>query len=210
VTPKQAESALRGVLGPLLRAYGFEPAAPFAYLRRHFERVERIGFSVFKDRVGRLRFSLGVGILFPKLEEMRGRVDKGDDTPTVGVPMHFLREPRRYFDWAINEPIDRDALAGLVRTELESFVLPFLARYDTLDALRASLEREDASHWFTLDLDQRDEMLAVLDALQRGKPAAVQRLRAALEKRATAAPKSRRGLELLRDRFQSVESKTDG
>ena len=59
------------------------------------------------------------------------------------------------------------------------------------------------NRWFTLDAEQRDELLSLLDFLRRGKHSALQRLDAALGLRAHALPKIRYPLEKLRTRLST-------
>lgn len=209
MTPKQAEKALREVLEPILRPYGFQRIRDLAFVRRHDDRIDRLGFSVFKDRASKLRFSFGVGVRFPEIEALRDGAKDSDDTPTIGVPMHFLRDPRSYFDWVLSDPIDPAKVESHVLEELDARALPFVNEFSSMDALREALERDDARAWFTLDSEQRDGLLTLLDFLQRGKRAAMQRLNAALERRAGAMPKLRYPLEKLRANLeQQPEGRT--
>lgn len=201
MTPKQAEAPLREIIEPMLRPHGFRRSGTLAFVREHQGAFERIGFSVFKDRNGKLRFSYGVGVWFGEIESLRGNSDSSEDTPTIGVPMHFLRSPRKYFDWELSAPTQPGEIEGNVREELQERALPFLRQYSSIDALRTALEKDDPHSWFTLDSEQRDELLTLIDLLQRGKEVAIQRLDAALARRASALPKTRYPLEKLRARL---------
>ncbi len=202
MTPKQAGKALKGILGPILERHGFSHRRDLVFVRVHGDHLDRIGFTIFKDRIGRLRVSFGVGVRFADIEALRGNPNDTDDTPTIGVPMHFLRSPRTYFDWMLADPIDAAEIARNVEQELSARVLPFLEEHSLVDSLRASLEHDDVHEWFTLDSEQRDELLALLDFVQRGKEPAMQRLEDALARRANALAKVRYPLEKLRARLE--------
>jgi hypothetical protein len=197
VTRKEAERKLKEVLEPLLRLHGFKRVQALVFLRHHEDRIDRLGFSTFKDRTGAVRTSFGAGIRLLGIEACRP--DKQDkDSPTIGVPMHFLQQRRSYFDWLLTQETDWAALSAEIALEIEVLALPFLDTYGNLDAVKSALESDDPKRWFTCDSTQRVELLALIDCAQGEIGKGIERLDRALRELDAAPAKTRHPLQQLR------------
>jgi hypothetical protein len=157
---KEAERHLGESIEVALERHGFSREGRLDFLRRAEGHVDRIGFSVFADRIGGIRASCGVGLRFPTVETWRPG-DRNENAPTVAVPLHFLEPNRKYVDWVLSEVTDWPAFGRDVVEIIERRALPFLDRYSSLDVVRAALESSDPRDWFTLDPTSRIVTLAL-------------------------------------------------
>lgn len=202
----EAEVLVSRVAEPILRAHGFGRDRKLVFTRAKSDRVDRIGLSVFQDRMGHLRASLAAGIRFPAVEAIRGPERLPNDAPTIATPMHFLSPDRAYFDWLIDDETEGTELAANIRSEIEEHVLPFLEAYGSLSVVKSALERDDPGAWFTLDAAQREQLLALIDAAQGEGHRAIARLGATIERLESAPMKRRYPLLRLRDHLTSLLS----
>ncbi len=202
---KEAERHLSESVGPALERHGFIKERSADFIRRAEEHVDRIGFSVFSDRIGGIRASCGVGLRFPAVEAWRPG-DRSENAPTVAVPMHFLEPDRKYFDWILSEVTDWPAFGNEVVEAVERRALPFLDRYSSLDTVRAALESHDPRDWFTLDPTRRIETLALTHCASGELDRGVALLEKTLGDLADAPVKNRHPLIRLRDALRARQA----
>lgn len=208
MSTQEVEKRLLTIAEPVLRAHGFQRTRRLEFIRRPTAgRKERIGLSVFVDRAGKARATLGVGIRFEEVERFRLReLDAG--MPTIGLPMHFLSPDRKYFDWPLQSDDDWERLERDLEPVVRSAV-DFLSRFSTLNEVQSSLESDDPQNWFTLGPKVRIETLALLDCAKGDLTGAITRLEHAVAALDDAPDKERVPLIRLRDHILSLSSSSD-
>lgn len=196
-------SRLQATADPILRGRGFQSTRGLEYFRlTSADRKERIGLSTFIDRTGTIRATLGVGIRFETVERLRRR-ELDPRAPTIGLPLHFLRPGRKYFDWPLRSEqdwIDLEAEIARGADEAEQF----LALFPSLTEVAAALESDEPRNWFTLGPTVRVETLALIDFSKGNRAGAIGRLDRTIESLKNAPEKVRVPLVRLRDHLLTL------
>lgn len=196
-------SRLRATADPILGARGFQNTRGLEYFRlKGTDRKERIGLSTFVDRTGTIRATLGIGIRFETVERLRRR-ELDPEAPTIGIPLHFLRPGRKYFDWPLRSEQDWIDLETEIARGTDD-AEQFLALFPSLTEVAAALESDDPRNWFTLGPTVRTETLALIDFSRGGREAAITRLGHAIASLEDAPAKERVPLIRLRDHLASL------
>ena len=125
------------------------------------------------------------------------------------MPIHFLREDRRYTEWELSGN-DLERLRDAVLAELRAHAVPFIDRYSTLPELRKTLESPDKADWLGvgLNVDARVTTLAAIQEVEGDRVGALKTLEdgiRALEQALAGQPhelrKRRFDMEYLRKRL---------
>lgn len=201
---RQAEKALKEAFIPALKPFGFQFQKGLSFQRDLRECTQWITLAVYSDRLGRIRFSVGVGIRFPKVQSLLESQAEAGETATIGTPLHLLRPERTYSDWEIESLGDVEKLTPTVLQDIEKWGLPFFQMYSDPDAVKRSLESEDPRDWFTLDPERRIATLVAIECAQGHKDAALSRLDRALLQLQDAPFKKRYPLQILRERVANA------
>jgi hypothetical protein len=184
-----------------LRSLGFSKAGDLTFVRKSNDNLEILTFT---GRVakGAYYFTFGVGVRFPEAEEYLG-VGSIEQRlfPTIGVPIHMLREVHEIREWSMREPRDLDQIHDVIMREIETLALPFLREFSSAERVREKLGSDSPQDWFMLSRTQRIAVLAALDAAGDDKARALQRVERALDELEGTAPKKRVVLERLRERL---------
>lgn len=155
-TKREAERKLGELVAPILASHGFERERRLEFLRRRGEDVvERIGWSVFVDRSGSPRASVGAGVRFESVEACRP-TPTASGSPTVSVPIHFLTSERRYFDWPLADETDWQTLTKDLESHLRDRVMPFLDQFCTRGCQRPRERRPEGLVHAGCDRPPRD------------------------------------------------------
>lgn len=185
---KDAKQKIQEIIDPFLEEHGFKRKKGLEYFRVREGHVDRIGISIFADRVGGVRGTFGVGIIFPILDEWR-RTNRVPGAATIGVPMHFLLPSHNYYDWNLSEVGDWKDFGSIVCDSIEKLALPFFQKYSSLSEVKASLESTDVRDWFVLNPTQRIETLALIECASGEAEKGMARIEKALEELAEAPMK---------------------
>ena len=117
------------------------------------------------------------------------------------MPIHLLRDTRRYAEWSIAEGVDAAGVRDAVMSDIERLALPFLKEFSSLERVREKLESEFPKDWFTLGGEQRVAVLAAIDVAGEQKMQALDRIERALDQLQDKPAKKRKMLERLRERL---------
>lgn len=201
---QEAKELLKELVAPFLKDSGFMRKGGFSFIRTAENRVERIGFSFFRDRMGKMRFSFGVGIRFREIEQiLNPKADAKDDSPTIGLPVHLLEPERIYYDWVLSNDSNLSQLKDEILGKIEKYAFTFFSTYSEIGDVLESLKSTDPRHWFALNPEQRIATMTAIEFIQGRKEAAILRLKQYIECLEERFPKKRIPLNALYDRLRT-------
>jgi len=170
------------------------------YTRQINEAAALLSFPCRLDPRGPGCFGCNVGLRFPSLETfLQGEAKPA--VPAVMMPLHLLRENKRFTEWQFFASEDLERLRETVTHELTVIALPFVERFSKLEELRRRLESLTPSDWFVLGPEQRLNVLAAVQFVQGDKSGALKTLDDALLGRKGALPAKRLPIEAVRKRL---------
>ena len=201
MTKNEGQKVLSQLFGDRLSKYGFTGTQGLSFVRESENAQEIITFGGRVDKEGVYYFTFGVGVRFQQIERTLASDPEQRYFPTIGTPIHLLRDTRSYTEWSIAEGIDAAGVRDAVMFDIERLALPFLKEFSSLERVREKLESEFPKDWFTLDGEQRVAVLAAIDVAGEQKMQALERIERALDQLQDKPAKKRKMLERLRERL---------
>lgn len=186
-----------------LSALGFSHAGALTFSQSRSEGIQLISFSCRKNKDRDICISFGAGIRFEAVEKLLGTTPDQRLFPTVSKPLSVLSNESSYPEWCFSESSDHLSIQKDVINDIQSFALPFLDRFSTLESVRIQLEDPDPHQWFVLDPEQRIAILASIVQLQGDPARALALIDEALADMPTAPSKKRQRFERLRNQILS-------
>ena len=185
-----------------LTKLGFSHAGALSFSRQSVDAIQLISFSCRQNRMREgICFSFGAGVRFDAVEDLLGVDPEQRLFPTISKPLSVLKSASGYPEWCLNEDTDLSVVRLEVVHDIESYALPFLDRYSTLDSVCSQLSKEDPRQWFVLDPEQRIATLSAITHVKGDTAGALRILDEALQERSNAPEKLRFRLEKLRARL---------
>jgi len=197
---RQGESILSEAIRDSLAALGYTQRLRLSFTR---ERVGCTHILNFGGRVekGVFKFTFSVGIRFLEVEAIL-RPENDDPTyPTIVMPIHFLHEDRKYFEWDVSGAPGAARMAQEVMSEVSGRAQAFFDRYATLSAVDESLASANALDWFVLTADQHVGVRAAIAKVEGREDDAKAIVDEALADPRNANPRKRWRIEELRSRL---------
>lgn len=180
MTLKNAETEITSRLATMLADKGFSKKSNSMLTRPWKDGVAQVRCAVRKDQSsGALFVSLMLGVRFPKVENLLVRPRAERDSPTIGVPIHLLHANPKYADWNVEAP----ETPVVLLEEIETYAMPFFAKYCSFDQVLFSLTSENPADWFGQTSSHRISMLAVMLSLRGRAKSALALLDNELEER---------------------------
>lgn len=201
MTIKQAERLLGGFLEDVTSTLGFQRIEPLTFSRPANEATALLAFPCRIDPRGPACFVCMVCLRFEPLERyLRGEAAK-PTTATVSMPLHLLRENKKFTEWQFYTTDDLEKLRAIILSDLREHALPFIEQYSKLTEVRRKLESSKPSDWFILGPEQRLNVLAAILFVQGDKAGALKILDDALLERKGALPAKWLPIERVRKRL---------
>lgn len=201
MTLSKAEQLLDGFLRSVTAPLGFHPVERLIYSRAANETTALLAFPCRIDPRGPACFGCSVWLRFESLEFfLRGEAAK-PTTPTVSMPLHLLRESKRFTEWQFHTSEDLEQLRNTLTRELTDFALPFVEQHSKLTEVRDKLQSATPADWFGLGPEGRLTVLASIQFIRGDKSSALKMLDDALLERKGALPAKRLPIEAVRKRL---------
>ena len=209
MTLKEAQRILDDFIGSIVKSFGFKGRKDKRYERFENKAVALLSLPCHISSQGVALFTIGIGLRFDSLAEWIDE-DSEEKSPTIGVPIHFLREDKTYTEWKFSNTDDLEKLHGVILKDIEQYALPYIERFSDLSKLRSVLESPNKQDWLGagLNVDSRVTVLAAIQFVQGERNSAIETLDdglRSLEKtlagRTHELRKRRFKMECLRERF---------
>lgn len=198
---REGRKVLLDLMVPLLSAHGFRHARDLSFIRDSRDCTELVSFSTRRGSGGSFCFSVGAGVRFPAVEAIL-QSGAGDDLmPTVGKPLSVLKKGVGFPEWCFDGQRGPVEVISEVILDIESYLLPFLDRYCSINEVAVSLGTDDPKNWFVLSPEERIAVLVAIECVQGRVNEAIQRLDVSILGLKDAPPKKRVSLERLRERL---------
>ncbi len=192
----ECEQALSSQLRPELEKLGFDVDAALWFSRPGPSTIETLRFGARLRSPNQLLFSGTAGICLRPVEVVL-RPNSYGKSPTIAMPLHFLHENRKYFEWSMSATKDSPRIVAEILEEIRIYALPFFEKYSQIKNVEKSLQSENARDWFVLGPEQRVCVLAAIAWAAGDEEKALRTLREALSERRDSLPRKRRRLEVL-------------
>ena len=201
MTLSKAEQLLNGFLRSVTAPLGFHPVERLIYSRAANDTTALLAFPCRIDPRGPVCFGCSVWLRFESLEcFLRGEAAK-PITPTLSMPLHLLRENKRFTEWQFHTSDDLEQLRDTVACELANIALPFVEKHSKMTEVGRKLQSATPADWFGLGPEGRLTVLATIQFVQGDKPGALKRLDDALLERKNALPGERVRIKAVRKRL---------
>jgi len=204
MTLESAKQLLDSFVQGVVSTLGFQRVERLIYTLPVNEAAALLSFPCRVDPRGPACFTCSAWLRFESLEQyLRGGAAK-PTKPTVSMPLHLLRENKRFTEWQFYTSDDLEQLRDTVTHELTDIALPFLERHSKLAELRRKLESPTPADWFILGPEGRLTVLAAIRFVQGDKPGALKILDDALLERKGDLPAKRLPIEAVRKRLAAA------
>lgn len=195
-----AKQSLDDFLTFAIEPLGLSRSAQLTYRQALNEAIATVAFSFRWDSRGFAAFSCGVGVRFDCVAQW---LEDGasSDNPTLGTPIHLLREDTRFSEWTFASSADLERLRQPILADVTSHALPFIQEYSHFANVVRTVASSNPKHWFNWNVDSRFELLAVARLVQGDRNGAIKILDDVLAEPKDALRKNRFDIEWLRKRI---------
>lgn len=200
MTLQSAKQRLDDFLQGLVSTLGYHRVERLIYTRQVNEAAALLSFPCRLDPRGPGCFGCNVGLRFQSLEPLLQGEAK-PIVPTVMMPLHLLREDKKFTEWHFHTAHDLEQLRDTVMGELTDIAIPFVEKNSKLTEVNHKLQSRTPAEWFGLGPEGRLTVLAAIQFVQGDRPGALKTLDDALLERKGALPAKRLPFEAVRKRL---------